>query len=105
MEALALLQALPPPPTGWERAGIVTILVAALFFGALAFYREWIVPGSRALRDREAAMAVIDDLKEENREQNAQIVRLASDMVRLNDQYQQTMRELASAGMGRRDER
>lgn len=33
----------PNPPVGWERAGIVTILIVVGFTMALAFLRPWVV--------------------------------------------------------------
>lgn len=39
-----LLSQMPPaPPTGWERVGIVTLLVVAIFVIGLAFLRPWVV--------------------------------------------------------------
>lgn len=40
---LLLSQMPPAPPTGWERVGIVTLLVVAIFVIGLAFFRPWVV--------------------------------------------------------------
>lgn len=40
---LLLSQMPPPPPAGWERIGIVTLLVLAIFVIGLAFFRPWVV--------------------------------------------------------------
>ncbi|QIN79585.1 hypothetical protein GBA65_14850 [Rubrobacter marinus] len=118
---MLLLQSMPTDPnyfSKWEQLGIVGLLVATIFgivatvgllMRALLHDPPQLVTGPRfremeetyekRLSEKEEEVA---ELKEENKDQNAQIVRLAADMVRLNDQYQQTLRELASAGMGRR---
>lgn len=41
----AALQMPPAPPSGWERAGIVTILVVGFCVTGWAFLRKWVVPG------------------------------------------------------------
>lgn len=42
-----VLQMPPAPPEGWDKVGIVTVLVIAVFVVGTAFLREWVVPGAR----------------------------------------------------------
>lgn len=113
MGALAILLLFQVPNPSWaasvEKLSIVGILVLGfgLFVYALLSRRLYTATFVDGMKEHYEERLVekdgeVKELKEENRDQNAQIVRLAADMVRLNDQYQQTMRELASAGMGRR---
>lgn len=47
MSLTLLVLQVPNPPDGWEKAGIVTILVLAVFLIGTAFLREWVVTGTR----------------------------------------------------------
>lgn len=43
--------------SGWEQAGVVSLLMAALIVVTLAFWREWIVSGRRYTLDVERERA------------------------------------------------